>query len=378
MSHSSRASSFSWLNAAGVRSACWTTRVWTIGCLWSMSAFFVLVLVFALFVAVRPLRDRFALSLPNRWNLGRAVLLIPPTMLMLILGVLYVGSRSAYLQGQQLAVIQIRYLPPALLGQVLLAAVALHVMARRLDRWLAPVLLTGTVVFLALSANEVLDLEMSSSNASYQIRMGDASRFVVGWAPFPTALTVCLLILTVVVILVGLVAFWAAALSQPRRSYRPEWEQIHALRPSAPGVAGVAGVLKRYSSPPTGHCGHHRSGPSGRHRLAPRWPRPRGPALRGCQLEASRESEGGKDTGRLRHDEARTATETAVATKRQLRSENSPSEPASLSASQSTTPRPSRSSRQLHRWARRPCDLSHRCGIISGVTSWVLRLPRPW
>ena len=102
-------------------------------------------------------------------------------------------------------------------------------------------LLTGTVVFLALSANEVLDLEMSSSNPSYQIRMGDAFRFVVGWAPFPTALTVSLLILTVVVILVGLVAFWAAALRQPRRSYRPQWEQIHALRPSAPGVAGVAG-----------------------------------------------------------------------------------------------------------------------------------------
>ena len=183
------------------------------------------------------------------------------------------GLATAYLQGQQLAGIQIRYLPPALLGQVLLAAVALHVMARRLDRWLAPVLLTGTVVFLALSANEVLDLEMSSSNPSYQIRMGDAFRFVVGWAPFPTALAVCLLILTVVVTLVGLVAFWAAALRQPRRSYRPEWEQIHALRPSAPGVAGV---LKRYSSPPTGHCGHHRSGRSGRHRLAPRWPRPRG------------------------------------------------------------------------------------------------------
>ena len=83
-----------------------------------------------------------------------------------------------------------------------------------------------------------------------------------------------------------------------------------------------------------------------------------------------------KDTGRLRHDEARTATETAVATKRQLRSENSPSEPASLSASQSTTPRPSRSCRQLHRWARRPCDLSHRCGIISGVTSWGFASPQ--
>jgi hypothetical protein len=247
-----------------------------------------------LFVAVRPLRDRFALSLPNRWNLGRAVLLVHPTML--LLGVPYVGSRTAYLQGQQLAVTQIRYLPPALLGQVLLAAVALHVMARRLGRWLAPVLLTGAVVFLALSANEVLDLEMSSSNASYQIRTGDAVRCVVGWAPFPAALTECLLILTVVVTLVGLVALWAAALSQPRRSYRPEWEQIHALRPSAPGVAGVAGVLKRYSSPPTGHCGHHRSGPSGRHRLAPRWPRPRGPALRGCQLEASRESEGATRT----------------------------------------------------------------------------------
>jgi 4-amino-4-deoxy-L-arabinose transferase-like glycosyltransferase len=207
--------------------------------LWSMSGIFVLVLVFGLVVAVRPLRDRFAMSMPNRWNLGRAVLLVPPTML--ILGVPYVGSRTAYLQGQQLAGIQIRYLLPALLGQVLLAAVALHVMARRLDRWLAPVLLTGAVVFLALSPNEVLDLEMSSSSPSYQIRMGDAFRFVVGWAPFPTALAVCLLILTVVVTLVGLVAFWAAALRQPRRSYRPEWEQIHALRPSAPGVAGVAG-----------------------------------------------------------------------------------------------------------------------------------------
>jgi hypothetical protein len=240
MSHSSRASSFSWLNAAGVSIGLLDNPGLDNWLLWSMSGIFVLVLAFGLVVAVRPLRDRFALSLPNRWNLGRAVLLILPTML--ILGVLYVGSRTVYLQGQQLAGVQIRYLLPALLGQVLLAAVALHVMLRRLDRWLAPVLLTGTVLFLALSANEVLDLEMSSSNPSYQIRMGDAFRFVVGWAPFPTALTVCLLILTVIVILVGLVAFWAAALRQPRRSYRPECEQIHALRPSAPGVAGVAGI----------------------------------------------------------------------------------------------------------------------------------------
>jgi hypothetical protein len=82
---------------------------------------------------------------------------------------------------------------------------------------------------------------MSSSNASYQIRMEGAFRFVVGWAPFPTALTVCLLILTVIVTVVSLVAFWAPALRQPRPSYRPEWEQIHALRPSAPGIAGIAG-----------------------------------------------------------------------------------------------------------------------------------------
>jgi hypothetical protein len=56
------------------------------------------------------------------------------------------------------------------------------------------------------------------------------------------------------------------------------------------------------------------------------WSRPKGVPACGPQGVADYD----KDTGRLRHDEARTATETAVAPKRQLRSENSPSEPASF------------------------------------------------
>jgi hypothetical protein len=50
------------------------------------------------------------------------------------------------------------------------------------------------------------------------------------------------------------------------------------------------------------------------------------------------------------------------------RSVSPPSETGLVVCGPPPTACPLRSCGALHLWARRPCDLSHRCGIISGVT----------
>ncbi len=149
----------------------------------------------ALVVAVVAGAPRFSarIRVPH-WTVGRAVSLILPGLL--TLAVVYFASRSVYLRGRQLSAIQVRYLVPAILGMVICFALALHLAAGRLRRWLPSATLFAGLTFIAFSVYRVLDVEMSSRSPDPVRRFKDAVRFVIGWGPFPAAITVTMLALT--------------------------------------------------------------------------------------------------------------------------------------------------------------------------------------
>jgi 4-amino-4-deoxy-L-arabinose transferase-like glycosyltransferase len=179
----------------------------------SLSPIVLMVLAWAFFaglvVAVVAGVPRFSARVRvPRWTVGRAVSLVLPGLL--TLAVMYSASRSVYLRGRQLPAIQVRYLVPAILGTMICFALALHLAAGRLRRWLPPATLLASLVFMAFSVYRVLDIEMSSRSPDAVKRLRDALRFVIGWGPFPAAVTVTALAFagvlagaTFVVLLVG-------------------------------------------------------------------------------------------------------------------------------------------------------------------------------
>ena len=150
----------------------------------AMAFLLLLVLIAGIAFGAPRLRGKPELAFLRSWSFGRAVVLILPTILIAML--LYVGARSVYLHGGQLPGIQIRYLFPTVLGPAIIVAVALsRVVGDRLRRWLAPLYLLVSMVFLAISVQDVLDVEMSYASAkTYLARVKGAVHFVVGWAPF--------------------------------------------------------------------------------------------------------------------------------------------------------------------------------------------------
>jgi hypothetical protein len=217
-----------------------------------MSITFALVILAALLLSAGPIRRRLGGRLPAGWGPGRAWLLVLPTLL--IMGVMYAGSRSVYLHGQQLPGIQVRYLLPVVLGLAVLAAVTMQALFGRLGRWAAPLLLSGIVAFLAVSAERLLDQEMSSRSLSHQTRLDDAVHFIVGWAPFPAAATAMLAVLAAAVVTFTLAAFWSAALrpSQPVHQASGSWRG--GAVPSA-GDARLVPASSSTSSTGTGSGG---------------------------------------------------------------------------------------------------------------------------
>ena len=83
-----------------------------------------------------------------------------------------------------------------MLGLAICIAVALDLAARRLRRWLPVTALVASLMFLTVSVYRVLSVEMSSVSPDRSRRLKDALHFVVGWAPFPAAVTVTMLALT--------------------------------------------------------------------------------------------------------------------------------------------------------------------------------------
>jgi len=152
-------------------------------------------LLVSLVVALVAGAPRFrAGSAGSGWTVGRAASLLLPALL--TLAVIYAGSRSTYLRGRQLSGIQARYLIPTVLGLAICIAVALDLAARRLRRWLPVTALVASLMFLTVSVYRVLSVEMSSVSPDRSRRLKDALHFVVGWAPFPAAVTVTMLALT--------------------------------------------------------------------------------------------------------------------------------------------------------------------------------------
>jgi hypothetical protein len=159
--------------------------LFTLASLWLVS--FVVAMVAGL--------HRFAAPLGvAEWTVGRVVSLLLPALL--ILAVIYSGSRSTYLHGRQLAGIQARYLVPPILGLALCSAFSLHLVGGRFRRWLPPATLVASLAFMAASVHQVLDIEMSSNSPNWYHRMKDAVRFVIGWAPFPAVVTAAMLAVT--------------------------------------------------------------------------------------------------------------------------------------------------------------------------------------
>jgi small subunit ribosomal protein S36 len=160
--------------------------------LFTASALVVAGLVLAVLAGLPRLRAR--VELPG-WTVGRAVSLVLPTLL--TLAVVYLNARSNYFQNHPLGGIQSRYLIPTVLGMAICVAVALHLVAGRWRHWLPLAALVATLLFILASVYEVISVEMSSASPGRVQRLKDALHFVVGWAPFPSAVTALLLGLTV-------------------------------------------------------------------------------------------------------------------------------------------------------------------------------------
>jgi hypothetical protein len=172
----------------------------------AMAVAFALSLVTAVCIGTRRLRVRLPGAASSGWTAGRAAALILPALL--TVAVMYFGARGIYLRGRQLPGIQVRYVLPTVLGLTVCAAASVYWISGRFARWLPPSMLTGGLAFIALSVHQVLDLEMSSRSDDYRTRMKDALHFVVGWAPFPTAVAAALLCLIAAVAATALVSFW--------------------------------------------------------------------------------------------------------------------------------------------------------------------------
>jgi small subunit ribosomal protein S36 len=185
-----------------------------------MAVVFLLILVVGVGIGARPvrrLRGAGDLSFLREWTVGRAVTLLFPAVLTML--VMYAGSRSVYLHGRQLPGIQIRYLFPTVLGPAVVAAVGLAwLVGRRARPWLVPSYLLLSLVFLVASVQQVLNIEMSSrKSTSYLARINDGLHFVVGWAPWSAAGTAALGLLTVLVASLTLLGATARAVRLAQR-----------------------------------------------------------------------------------------------------------------------------------------------------------------
>jgi 4-amino-4-deoxy-L-arabinose transferase-like glycosyltransferase len=186
---------------------------------------FVLVALVLLSLAagVSPVRQRFESLRELNWRLDRTIALLLPVLLTLVL--MYAGARPRYLHGHQLAGVQVRYLLPVMLGLLICVAATLRWLAGRYARWLPPLLLTGSLVFLAASAFTVLDVQMSGTGRTPGRRLSQGWHYVLGWAPAPNLLSTLLILLTGAVALAGVAGFWLAA----ARAARPANSSIPSL-----------------------------------------------------------------------------------------------------------------------------------------------------
>ncbi|MEO6701684.1 MAG: glycosyltransferase family 39 protein [Jatrophihabitantaceae bacterium] len=157
----------------------------------------------------RRVRGRSAWLQGIGWRLDRSVSLLLPALL--TAAVMYLGARPRYLRGHQLAGDQARYLLPAMLGLLICMSVALCLVAGRRARWVPPASLTAALVFAAMSAYRLLDVDMSDASPSRRDRMSSALHYVIGWAPVPGLLTVLVLILTGLTALAAVLASWLGA-----------------------------------------------------------------------------------------------------------------------------------------------------------------------
>jgi 4-amino-4-deoxy-L-arabinose transferase-like glycosyltransferase len=132
-----------------------------------------------------------------RWAAVAFVLPVLATM-----AVAYMGSRGVYLRTLKLPGIQMRYVLPVLPGVTVAAAVALRRLFGRGARWLPVGVLFFALVFDAIAAIVVLDVEMGPRVPDMLHRIWGGFKFVLGWAPWAGPVTVSLIALTGVVALV--------------------------------------------------------------------------------------------------------------------------------------------------------------------------------
>jgi 4-amino-4-deoxy-L-arabinose transferase-like glycosyltransferase len=124
--------------------------------------------------------------------------------LLLTMALTYMGARGVYLRTLKLPGIQMRYVLPVLPGLTVSAAVALRRIFGRGARWLPVGVLLFALVFDAIAALVVLDIEMGPRVPEMLHRIWGGFKFVLGWAPWPGPITVSLIALTGVVALVTL------------------------------------------------------------------------------------------------------------------------------------------------------------------------------
>ncbi len=178
----------------------------------------VLLMIASMLIGVGGLRARIPMLRDSSWSAGRAVALMLPALLIILM--MYGSARSVYLRGQQLPGVQVRYLLPASLGVLICVAVALCSLTGRFARWVAPVLLTLTLGFIALSTFEVLEYEMSGRGRGRLALLKQGIRFVVGWSPLPSIGTSVLFLLTGLVAVLALIGFWFGAVADGRSNER--------------------------------------------------------------------------------------------------------------------------------------------------------------
>lgn len=140
-----------------------------------------------------------------------AIAFAVPTVI--VVGVVYMQSRSSYLRTMRFAAIQPRYTYLALPAVFILAAIGVRFVVRRGQQWLPFGLLVVGLLAQALAVVLLLDVWWSRPGVTGRwSRLRNGAHELFSWSPWPTAVTATFAVLIAIALLAGLVFTFRYAL----------------------------------------------------------------------------------------------------------------------------------------------------------------------
>ena len=142
-------------------------------------------------------------ALAERRRLSALALAVPTVV---VVGLVYMQSRSSYLRTTHFPAVQPRYTYLVLPAVFILAAIGVRFVVRRGQQWLPFGLLVVGLLAQALAAALLLDVWWSRPGVGGRFaRLRNGVHELFSWSPWPTAVTATLLVLVGLAVLSGLV-----------------------------------------------------------------------------------------------------------------------------------------------------------------------------